>query len=81
MGAETEIDARHVVGGITLARDAAQQHEATAETQFVAQATEERPERGQRKGLGVMAGKSSSPCSRRQERAASISSTSAADSV
>ena len=36
MGAETDIDARQVVGGIALSRDAAQQQEAAAEAQFVA---------------------------------------------
>ena len=48
MRAETEVDARHVVGGVALARDAAQQQEAAAEAQFVAQAAEEPAERGQR---------------------------------
>ena len=51
MGAETEIDSRHVVAGITRARNAAQQDKAAAETQFVAEAAEKGVEGGKREGV------------------------------
>ena len=46
--AEPEVDPRHVIGGIALTRNAAQQNEAAAKAQLVAQAAKEPTER--RKG-------------------------------
>src|ERR1700761_2989570 len=51
ISAQPEIDPRHVIGGIAFARDAAQQHEAAAEAQLVAQTGEYSTQRRQREGL------------------------------